>query len=70
MERCGNVDDKCIILVEFLFFQMYQEIKGSAALFFGEYDVIPMTDEEILNEIKAQYGYDAIQILHKQRANA
>ena len=62
--------EKCIILVDFLFLHMYQEIKGSAALFFGEYDAIPMTDEEILNEIKAQYGYDAIQILHKQRANA
>ena len=62
--------EKCIILVDFLFLHMYQEIKGSAALFFGEYDAIPMADEEILNEIKEQYGYNAIQILHKQRANA
>lgn len=69
MESGGNVMNKSIVLVEFIFLHMYQEIKGSAALFFGEYDVIPMTDEEILHEIKVQYGYNAIQILHKQRAN-
>ena len=64
------MDDKCIIFVEFLFLQMYQEVRGSVALFFGEYDVIPMTDEEILNEIKVQYDYDAIQIIHRQRVKA
>jgi len=49
---------------------MDQEIEGSAALFFDENDAIPMTDEEILREIKLQYGYHAIRVLHRQREKA
>jgi len=44
---------KCIVLVDFIFLYSNQEIEGSAALFFNKNDVIPMTDAEILNEIKA-----------------
>ena len=62
--------DKCIVLVDFLFLCDNQEIEGSAALFFGRNDVIPMSDEEILEEVKVQYGYDAVEILHKQPAKA
>lgn len=62
--------DKCIVLVEFIFLHGEQEVEGSAALFFSKDDVIPMTDEDILKEIQGQYGYYAIQILHRQRAKA
>ena len=62
--------DKCIVLVDFIFLHSNQEIEGSAALFFNKNDVIPMTDEDILSEVKKQYGYDAIQVIYKQRANA
>ncbi len=64
------MDDKCIVLVDFVFLHSNQEIEGSAALFFNKNDVILMTDEEILKEIKKQYGYDAIRVLHRQRAKA
>ena len=67
---CGNVRDKCIILVEFVFLHDRQKIEGSAALFFNKNDVIPMADEDILSEVKVQYGYNAIQILPRQRAKA
>jgi len=62
--------DKCIVLVEFVFLHEHQEVEGSAALFFNENDIIPMSDEELLNEVKMQYGYHAIQIIHRQRAKA
>jgi len=62
------MSDKCIVLVEFLFLYEHQEIEGSVALFFNKNDVIPMTDDDILKEIKTQYGYNAIRILHRQRA--
>lgn len=58
--------DKCIVLVEFLFLHSNQIVKGSAALFFNKGDTIPMTDAEILKEIKLQYGYDVIEIILKQ----
>ena len=64
------MNNKCIVLVEFIFLHEHQEIEGSAALFFSKNDVIPMTDEEILNEVKGQYGYNAIRVLHRQRARA
>lgn len=64
------MNKKCIVLVEFVFLHMDQEIEGSAALFFDENDAIPMTDEEILREIKLQYGYHAIRVLHRQREKA
>ena len=59
------MSDKCIILVDFIFLHEYLEIEGSAALFLKKDDVIPMSDEEILNEVKVQYGYDTIRVLHK-----
>ena len=59
------MSEKCIILVDFIFLHEYLEIEGSAALFLKKDDVIPMSDEEILNEVKVQYGYDAIRVLHK-----
>ncbi|MFF5993483.1 hypothetical protein AAGS61_01860 [Lysinibacillus sp. KU-BSD001] len=62
--------DKCIVLVEFVFCVDQYEVEGNATLFFGKNDVIPMTDEDILKEIKAQYGYNAIRILHRQREKA
>lgn len=58
---------KCIVLVEFLFRHSNQEVEGSAALLFNKGDTIPMTDQEILKEIKLQYGYDAIEIILKQK---
>ena len=62
--------DRCIVLVEFVFLHEQQEVEGSVALFFGKNDVISMTDEEILNEVNKQYGYNAIRVLHRQRAKA
>ncbi|WP_431030148.1 hypothetical protein [Lysinibacillus sp. LZ02] len=62
--------DKCIVLVEFIFRVDQYEVEGNAALFFSKNDVIPLTDEAILKEIKAQYGYDAIEILHRQKETA
>ena len=64
------MSDRYIVLVDFVFLYGKQEVEGSVALFFGKNDVIPMSDEEILSEVKAQYGYDAIQIIHRQRAKA
>ena len=64
------MNDRCIVLVDFVFLYNGQEVEGSVALFFSKDDVIPMSDEEILNEVKGQYGYDAIQIIHRQRAKA
>lgn len=32
--------------------------------------VIPMLDEEILNKVNKQYGYNAIKVLHRQRKKA
>lgn len=62
--------DKSIVIVDFLFAYEHLEVEGTAALFFGGNEAIPMSDEEILSEVKMQYGYDAFQILHKQRAKA
>ena len=58
---------KCIVLVEFLFHHSNQEVEGSAALFFNKGDTIPMTDQEILKEIQLQYGYEAFEIIHRQK---
>lgn len=60
------MNDKYIVLVEFLFRYSDHEVEGAAALFFNKNDIIPMTDHEIVKEIKRQYGYDAIKIIHKQ----
>lgn len=68
--RMGEMNDKCIVLVEFIFLHSNEEIEGSAALFFGKNDVIPMIDDDILKEIKVQYGYDVIRLLHKQSVKA
>lgn len=62
--------DKSIVLVEFIFRVDGYEVEGNAALFFNEDDYIPMTDNEILEEIKRQYGYDAVQVLHQQKEKA
>lgn len=62
--------DKCIVLVDFIFLHENQEVEGSVALFFNKNDVIPMADVEILSEVNKQYGYDAIRVLHRQRARA
>ena len=59
--------DKCIVLVDFLFRHSNHEVEGAAALFFNKNDTIPMTDKDILKEIKLQYGYDAIEIICKQK---
>ncbi len=59
---------KTIVIVEFHY--KYQEliVEGTSALFFDEGATIPMTDPELLKEIKLQYGYNAIKILYKQKA--
>lgn len=62
--------DKSIVLVEFIFRVDGYEVEGNAALFFNKGDYIPMTDNEILEEIKRQYGYEAIRVLHKQKEKA
>lgn len=62
--------EKSIVLVEFIFKVEHHEIEGKAALFFSKNEYIPMTDYEILGEINKQYGYDAVQILHRQKAKA
>lgn len=61
------MNDKYIVLVEFLFRHSNQEVEGAAALFFNKYDTIPITDQEIVKEIELQYGYDVIKIIHKQK---
>lgn len=58
--------DKNIVLVEFLFRHSNQEVEGEVALIFNKNDIIPMTDQEVSKEIKRQYGYDVIKIIHKQ----
>ncbi|KGR89162.1 hypothetical protein [Lysinibacillus odysseyi] len=62
--------EKSIVLVNFIFRVDGYDVEGNAALFFTKGDYIPMTDEEILGEIKKQYGYDAVQILHRQKEKA
>lgn len=62
--------EKSIVLVEFIFKVENHEIEGKAALFFRKDVYIPMTDAEILEEIKRQYGYDAVQVLHRQKKKA
>ena len=62
--------DKRIVSVDFIFLHEHLEIEGSAALFFNKSGVIIMSDEEILDEVKVQYGYNAIRVLHRKRARA
>lgn len=62
--------DKSIMVVDFVFEIEGYGVTGKAALIFGKNNYIPMTDEEILAEIKKQYGYDAVQILHMQKEKA
>lgn len=57
--------EKSIILVNFIF-----KVEGNAALFFSEDDYTPMANHEILQEIKKQYRYEAIQVLHRQKERA
>lgn len=61
---------KSIISVDFIFKVDGYEAEGKAALFFRQDVYIPMTDDEILKEIKRQYGYEAIQLLHQQKEQA
>ena len=58
---------KCIVLVDFLFRHNNHKVEGSAALFFNKGDTIPMTDQELLKEIQLQYGYEAFEIIHRQK---
>ena len=62
--------DKSIMLVDFIFEEQGYEVEGKVALIFEKYHHLPMTDNEILEEIKRQYGYDAVQVLHNQKAQA
>lgn len=62
--------DKSIIMVDFIFKVDGYNVEGKVALIFNKNDYLPMTDEEILEEIKKQYGYDAVQILHRQKEKA
>lgn len=62
--------DKSIMLVDFMFIAEGYEVEGKVALFFERDHYLPMMDNEILEEIKRQYGYDAVQILHNQKAQA
>ena len=62
--------DKSIMLVDFMFIAEGYEVEGKVALFFERDCYLPMTDDEILEEIKRQYGYDAVQILHGHKKNA
>lgn len=62
--------DKSIMVVDFIFKVDGYEVEGKAALIFNKDDYLPMTDEEIIEEIKKQYGYDAVQILHRQKEDA
>lgn len=62
--------EKSIVLVNFIFKVDGHEIEGNAALFFSKNEYIPVTDHEILKEIKRQYGYDAVQVLHRQKKKA
>ena len=62
--------DKSIMLVDFMFIAEGYEVEGKVALFFERDCYLPMMDNEILEEIKRQYGYDAVQILHNQKAQA
>lgn len=59
--------DKCIVLVDFLYRHSNHEVQGAAALFFDKNDTIPMTDQDIIKEIKLQYGYEAFKIIRKQK---
>ena len=59
---------KTIVIVEFHYKYQNLIVEGTSALFFDEGAIIPMTDAELLQEIKLQYGYDAIKILYKQKA--
>ena len=58
------------MLVDFMFIAEGYEVEGKVALIFERDHYLPMTDDEILEEIKRQYGYDAVQILHNQKAQA
>ena len=62
--------DKSIMLVDFVYEEQGYEVEGKVALFFERDHYLPMLDNEILEEIKRQYGYDAVQILHNQKAQA
>ena len=62
--------DKSIMLVDFVYEEQGYEVEGKVALFFERDCYLPMMDNEILEEIKRQYGYDAVQILHGQKKNA
>ena len=62
--------DKSIMLVDFMFIAEGYEVEGKVALFFERDHYLPMMDNEILEEIKRQYGYDAVQILRNQKAQA
>lgn len=62
--------DKSIVTVDFIFKVEGYGVEGKVALIFNKNDYIPRTDEEILAEIKRQYGYDAVQILHMQKEKA
>lgn len=59
--------DKSIMVVDFIFTVEGYEVEGKVALIFDKDVYLPMTDKEILGEIKRQYGYDAVQILHRQK---
>lgn len=61
------MSDKYIVLVIFLYLHNNYEIEGVVALFFDKDDTIPMADQEIIKEIKLQYGYDTVKIIHKQK---
>ncbi len=59
--------NKCILPIEFIFQVDSLEVVGNVALIYDKHVSLPMTDEDILEEVKVQYGYDAIKVLHKQR---
>lgn len=61
---------KRIMIVDFIFKVQGYGVEGKAVLIFEKGHLLPMTDEEILEEIKRQYGYDAVQVLHGQKEKA
>lgn len=58
---------KTIVLVDFHYKRRNIIIEGSVALFIDPGENIPITDEELIDEIRRQYNYEATEILHKRR---
>ncbi|MEK4628129.1 hypothetical protein MKZ17_07970 [Solibacillus sp. FSL R7-0682] len=58
--------EETVVIVDFYYMHRQVNVKGGTVLFMGPGGKMPETDEELVDEIKRQYDYDATEILYKR----